>query len=339
MAENFLSQEEVDDLLKGVTGEKEPEAAPESPEKIRPYNLATQERIVRGRMPTLEMLNERFARYLRIGLYNYVRKSADVTALPVRVIKYSEFIRNLVVPTSLNLVQLRPFRGHALVVLDPNLVFIIIDSLFGGNGKFHTRVEGRDFTLTEQQIIRRVLDIIFEHYAKAWEPVHTLTPEYIRSEINTQFVNIATPNEAVIATTFRIDLGGTSAELHLCIPYSLTEPVRDKLTSSLQGEALDQDSRWIGKLKEQIQTAEVDLVVNLGSTVTTIGALQNLKVGDFLPIVKPDILTATVDGVPVLEGDHGKLRGQYAIKVRRMLSLTGNEIPPGDVNGRSTNPE
>ncbi|MDB5935502.1 MAG: fliM, partial [Massilia sp.] len=162
MADNFLSQEEVDALLKGVNGDQDDTAAPEESTGVRTYNLATQERIVRGRMPTLEIINERFARLLRVGLFNFLRRSAEVSVGSVRVSKYSEFIRNLVVPTNLNLVHMKPLRGTALMVFDPGLVFLLVDNLFGGDGRFHTRVEGRDFTQTEQRIILRILDIVFE---------------------------------------------------------------------------------------------------------------------------------------------------------------------------------
>jgi flagellar motor switch protein FliM len=232
MSDNFLSQEEVDALLKGVTGDQDDSQSQEDTSGVRPYNLATQERIVRGRMPTLEIINERFARLLRIGLFNFLRRSAEVSVGTVRVSKYSEFIRNLVVPTNLNLVHMKPLRGTSLVVLDPGLVFLLVDNLFGGDGRFHTRVEGRDFTQTEQRIIQRILEIIFETYAKSWEPVYPVEFEYIRSEMNTQFANIATPNEVVVSTTFTIELGPVSGEMHICMPYSTIEPIRDILTSS-----------------------------------------------------------------------------------------------------------
>ena len=255
MSDNFLSQEEVDALLKGVTGDLDDTDAQEDTSGVRTYNLATQERIVRGRMPTLEIINERFARLLRIGLFNFLRRSAEVSVGTVRVSKYSEFIRNLVVPTNLNLVHMKPLRGTALIVMDPNLVFLLVDNLFGGDGRFHTRVEGRDFTQTEQRIILRILDILFETYSKSWNPVYPIEFEYIRSEMNTQFANIATPNEVVVCTTFTIELGPVSGEMHFCMPYSMIEPIRDLLTSSLQGETLEVDKRWVRLMTQQIQIA------------------------------------------------------------------------------------
>ena len=332
MAETFLSQEEVDALLRGVTGEQDDDQAQVDNSGVRTYNLATQERIVRGRMPTLEIINERFARLLRIGLFNFLRRTAEVSVGPVRVSKYSEFIRNLVVPTNLNLVHMKPLRGTTLMVLDPNLVFLLVDNLFGGDGRFHTRVEGRDFTQTEQRIIQRILEIIFETYAKSWEPVYPVEFEYVRSEMNTQFANIATPNEVVVATTFTIELGQVSGEMHFCTPYSTIEPVRDILTSSLQGETLEIDKRWIRLMTQQIQTAQVEIIVDMGTASSTIGDMLNMKVGDIIPIAVPDTVEAKVDGVPIMECAYGKFNGQYALRVERLIS-NSTETSQGEDRG------
>mgnify|MGYP000064724260 FL=1 len=320
MADNFLSQEEVDALLKGVNGDQDDVSAPEDTSGVRTYNLATQERIVRGRMPTLEIINERFARLLRIGLFNFLRRSAEVSVGSVRVSKYSEFIRNLVVPTNLNLIHMKPLRGTALMVFDPGLVFLLVDNLFGGDGRFHTRVEGRDFTQTEQRIIMRILDIVFEAYAKSWEPVYPIEFEYIRSEMNTQFANIATPNEVVVSSTFTIELGPVSGQIHFCMPYSMIEPIRDALTSSIQGEALEVDKRWIRLMTQQIQVAEVELVAVLGEGRANFDEILNMKVGDVIPISVPETIQATVDGVPVMECSYGVSNGQYALKVEKLLA-------------------
>ena len=324
MADNFLSQEEVDALLKGVNGDQDDADAPEETSGVRTYNLATQERIVRGRMPTLEIINERFARLLRVGLFNFIRRSAEVSVGSVRVSKYSEFIRNLVVPTNLNLVHMKPLRGTGLIVFDPGLVFLLVDNLFGGDGRFHTRVEGRDFTQTEQRIILRILDIVFEAYTKSWEPVYPVEFEYIRSEMNTQFANIATPNEVVVSSTFTVELGSVSGQIHICMPYSMIEPIRDTLTSSLQGEALEVDKRWIRLMTQQIQIAEVELVATLGSGRASFDEILNMKVGDIIPLNVNEQIEATVDGVPVMECTYGVLNGQYALKVEKLLANSDN---------------
>ena len=331
MAESFLSQDEVDALLKGVTGETDDAPADnQDAAGVRPYNLATQERIVRGRMPTLEIINERFARQLRIGLYNFLRRGVEISVGPVKVSKYSEFIRNLVVPTNLNLVQFKPLRGTALMIFNPDLVFLMVDNLFGGDGRFHTRIEGRDFTQTEHRIIQRALGIVFECYSKSWEPVYPVSFEFMRSEMNTQFANIATPNEVVVHITFAIELGQNSGEMHFCLPYSMIEPIKDLLTSSLQAENLEVDKRWLRLMRQQVQLAEVELVADLGTARVSLRDIVNLKAGDVIPLTIPPTVEAKVDGVPVMECAYGKFNGQYTLRVEKLLSPSSTETQPGE---------
>jgi flagellar motor switch protein FliM len=320
MSQDFLSQEEVDALLKGVSGDEEEAVAEEASGGVKNYDLGRQERIVRGRMPTMELINERFARLLRIGLFNYIHKGTEISVGPIKVQKYSEFIRNLVVPTNLNLVTIKPLRGTALVVLDPNLVFLVVDSMFGGDGRFHTRVEGRDFTPTEQRIIQGLLGVIFAEYEKAWKPVFEVNFEYIRSEMNTQFANIATPSEIVVAITFTVELGGNSSEMHFCIPYSMVEPIRDVLYSTMHSEQAGTDRRWAAMLARQLQLAEVELVVPIASCDVPVSRITELKVGDVIPIQIDEYIPAMVDGIPVMDCRYGIRGGQYALKVERFLA-------------------
>jgi flagellar motor switch protein FliM len=333
MAGDFLSQEEVDALLKGVTGEEdEPDNTPaEEPGAIRPYNLGTQERIVRGRMPTLELINERFARYLRIGIFNHMHRNVEVSVGPIRVQKYSEFIRNLVVPTNLNLISAKPLRGTGLIVFDPNLVFLVIDNMFGGDGRFHSRVEGRDFTATEQRIIQGLLNVVFTEYTRSWKPVFDLKFEYIRSEMNSQFANIATPSEIVISTAFTLEFGGVTADMHTCFTYSTIEPIRDLLYSTMQSDQLSSDKRWIGQLRKQLKNAEVELVAQLGTSVITLGQILKLRAGDVVPIDIPSLITVEVDNIAVMECRYGQQNGLYALKVERFTpSDSVSDSAPGE---------
>jgi len=332
--EKFLSQDEVDALLNGVAGAQESSpSAQETDKGIRPFDLSTQERIVRGRMATLELINERFARLFRIGLFNLLRRNTGVISGNVQVLKYGEFMRHLVVPTNLNLVHIKPLRGTALVVLDPALVFLIVDNFFGGDGRFHTRIEGREFTQTEMRTIQRVLGIVFETYAKAWESVYQIELEYIRSEVNTQFANIATPNEMVVATTFQIDLGQQGGGMHVCIPYSMLDPIRDLLSSNLQGESLTRDQRWMQQMRRQIQSAEVEAVVDLCTVESTLRQVMQMKPGDVLPVELPQTVNLRVDGVPVLECTYGQLNGHYALKVEKLIGGLGSAAQ-GELDGQ-----
>ena len=331
MSADFLSQEEVDALLRGVSGEaEEPESTEEAAEGPRAYNLGTQERIVRGRMPTLELVNERFARYLRIGLFNYMHRSAEISVGSMLVQKYSEFTRNLVVPTNLNLVTAKPLRGTVLFVFDPSLVFLVVDNMFGGDGRFHTRVEGRDFTQTEQRIIQGMLNVVFTEYGRSWKPVHDLNFEYIRSEMNSQFANIATPSEIVVSTTFSIEFGGSAAEMHICFPYSMLEPIRDVLYSSMQSDQLSMDKRWITTLRQQLQSAEVELTAELTHATVSLGQLQKMKVGDVIPVAIPDNIIAKVDGTPLIECRFGQQQGQLAIRVERFIAQDKQDSKEGE---------
>ncbi|MDC7707564.1 flagellar motor switch protein FliM [Vogesella indigofera] len=320
MADEILSQEEVDALLRGVTGEEDNDGADSDNGGVRAYDIGRQERIVRGRMPTLEIINERFARNLRIGFFNFLRRNAEISVGPVRVLKYSEFIRNLVVPTNLNLVHVKPLRGTGLLIFDPDLVFLVVDNLFGSDGRFHVRVEGRDFTPTEQRIIRKMLEVVFAEYQKAWEPVYPIEFVYLRSEMNTQFANIATPTEVVVAATFHIELGAGGGDFHVCLPYSMIEPLRDLLASSMQADRTEVDNRWVNLMQHQVQAAEVELVATLAQTKVSLGDILNLKVGDVVMVDLAEKVVADVSGIPVLECSYGTVSGNYALKVETILS-------------------
>ena len=320
MSESFLSQDEIDALLEGVTGESQKLAKEEVPTgSVRSYDLSSQERIVRGRMPTMEIINERFARNLRVGLFNFIRRSPEISVGTVAVQKYSAFLRELVVPTNFNIVAIRPLRGNGLVVCEPTLLFGVIDSLFGGSGKFHTRIEGRDFSPTEQRVINRLVEVISEEYKKAWRGVYPLELSYQRSEMQPQFATIATPSEIVVSTSFTLEIGDLTGSMHICIPYATLEPIRDVLYSSVQGDAIEVDRRWVKLLSHEIQAAQVELVAELANTDATIEQLLALKVGDFIELERKPQIQAAVDGVPVVQCQYGTHNGKYALKVERML--------------------
>ncbi|BAL95017.1 flagellar motor switch protein FliM [Rubrivivax gelatinosus] len=321
MNQQILSQDEVDALLQGITGESQKlEQEEQTAGGIRDYDLSSQERIVRGRMPTMEVINERFARNIRVGLFNLIRKSPEVSIGGIKVQKFSAFLREIVVPTNFNLVSVKPLRGSGLIVCDPNVVFAVIDALFGGAGKFHTRIEGRDFSPTELRVILRLVECIIGEYKKAWHGIYPLELEYQRSEMQPQFANIATPSEIVVSTAFTLEIGDTSGSVHFCIPYSTLEPIRDVLYSTIQGDSAEPDRRWVNLLKHQIQAAEVDLVAELGHAPATVEQLLSFKPGDFIELDLDPMIQAKVDGVPVFDCHYGTSNGRYAIKIDRLLT-------------------
>ena len=321
MNQQILSQDEVDALLQGITGESQKLEADDGPTTgLRDYDLASQERIVRGRMPTMEVINERFARNIRLGLFNLIRKSPEVSIGGIKVQKFSAFLREIVVPTNFNIVSVKPLRGSGLIVCDPSLVFAVIDALFGGIGKFHTRIEGRDFSPTELRVILRLVEVIISEYRKAWSGIYPLDLDYQRSEMQPQFANIATPSEIVVSTNFTLEIGETTGSVHFCIPYSTLEPIRDVLYSTIQGDAAESDRRWVNLLKQQIQSAEVDLVAELGTAPATVEQLLSFKPGDFIELDLEPLIQAKIDGVPVFDAHYGISDGHYAIKIEQMLS-------------------
>jgi flagellar motor switch protein FliM len=329
VSQNFLSQDEVDALLAGVTGEsndKPVEQSSGSASGIRPYDLSSPDRVVRHRMQTLELINERFARQLRSVLLSFLRRNADITVAAIKVQKYSEFERNLPVPSNLNMVAMRPLRGTSLFTFDPNLVFLIIDSLFGGHGRYNTRIEGRDFTTTEQRIIRRLLNLTLDSYGEAWQNVYPVEFDYIRSEMHTKFASITRGNEIVVVSSFYIELGATGGNLNICLPYSMIEPVRDLLIRPLQETTMEVDQRWMHKLSREVRSADVELVAELAQIKSSIGNLLKMQVNDVLPLDIPSTITAHVGGVPVMECTYGTFNDQYALRVKKLLANSETEL-------------
>ena len=325
MSDSFLSQEEVDALLEGVTGESQKIVSEEQDlGAIRTYNISSQERIVRGRMPTMEIVNERFARNFRVGLFNFIRRSPEISVGTVQVQRYSAFLRELAVPTNFNIMAIRPLRGSGLIVCEPTLIFGVIDTLYGGIGKFQTRIEGRDFSATEQRVINRLVDVITDEYKKAWKGVYPLELEYQRSEMQPQFANIATPSEIVVATSFSLEIGEISGSIHICMPYATLEPIRDVLYSSTQGDSMEVDKRWVNVLTHEIQSAEVRLVAELAKSDATVEQLIAMKPGDFIELERKPRIKAYIDGVPVFECQYGTHNKKYAIRIEK--NLRGNDL-------------
>ena len=321
MSSGVLSQDEVDALLQGITGESqklEPEKAPTT--GTRDYNLASQERIVRGRMPTMEIVNERFARNIRIGIFNLIRKSPEVSINAIKVQKYSDFLREIVVPTNFNIMSVRPLRGSGLIVCEPTLLFAVIDGLFGGSGKYHTRIEGRDFSPTEQRIIVRLVEVVSAEFKKAWQGIYPLELEYQRSEMMAQFANIVTPSEIVVVTSFTLEVGDNVGAIHFCIPYSTLEPIRDVLYSTVQGDSNEPDRRWVNLLKEQIQPAEIELVAELARAPATVEQLLSFKPGDFIELDLKQVIQAKVSGVPLFDCHYGTSGGKYSLRIDQLLT-------------------
>jgi flagellar motor switch protein FliM len=321
MSSEFLSQDEVDALLTGVDGADPVVAAAEPAAEVRAFDIFSQERIVRGRMPAIEMVNERFCRLLRIGLFNFMGRVPEIVPGPVRAIKYADFTAGLLLPSSLNVVQVKPLRGNALFVVEPALVYLVVDNLFGGDARFQPRVEDRESTPTEQRIVQRMLNVIFDEYEKSWKDLYPLSFELLRSESNVQLANVAAPADIVIAMAFTVESGAASGAFHICIPYTTLEPIRALIHGNGQKEeSSEPDLRWLRTLSKQVQAAEVELVADLVSLPVTVKQLLSMAVGDILSVEIPEIVTAQVDGVPIFDCSFGTLNGQYALRIASVLT-------------------
>ncbi len=312
--QDLLSQDEIDALLHGVDdGDIEVESDAE-PGSAAGYDLTSQDRIVRGRMPTLEMINERFARYTRISMFNLLRRTADVSVGGVQILKFGEYVHTLYVPTSLNMVKFRPLRGTALVILDAKLVFKLVDNFFGGDGR-HAKIEGREFTPTELRVVQMVLQQAFIDLAEAWKAVLPLEFEFINSEVNPSMANIVSPSEVVVVSTFHIELDGGGGELQITIPYSTVEPIREMLDAGLQSDSDDRDDRWIIALREDVLEASVDIECEITNTDLKLRDIMNMKEGDVVPIEMPPYHVVTANQVPMFRSTLGQYDGNLALKI------------------------
>ncbi len=321
----ILSQDEVDSLLAGLsTGKVDAESdAPVDVDEMSSFDFASQERVIRGRMPTFEVINERFAREVRTSLSSLLHTNVDISAEGLDTLKFSEFVRSLPVPTSLHMFRLEPFRGHALIVLESRLVFNLIDTFFGGKGTGAARIEGREFTPIEDAMIQKVIYACLKDIEVSWAPVEPVKAVLVRSEVNPQFASIVPPADLVIVVKFEIELEQSAGTLIVCIPYAMLEPLRSKLSAGFQAEALDVDTTWQKRLKEIILDSTVDFVVQLGTVNITGERLIHMKTGDIIQLDQDagDSLIAMIEDRPKMKGYAGVQRGFQAFRIEDKLML------------------
>lgn len=316
--EKLLSQEEIDAILQGIDeGQVNTSAGQQNQSGVVTFDFTNQDRIIRGRMLTLEILNDFFARLFRNTLSMSLRKVLDVRPKGVQMVKFGEFTRALPVPSSLHIYKMDPLRGHAILSLDPKLVFTLVDVFLGGNGKTTFKIEGRDFTAFETRLIHKVVTMVFTDLEKAWKTIHPLTIQFVRSEINPQFVSIVTPSDLVITITFGVELEQFTGFITLCIPYSSIEPIKAKLYSGYQSDHLEMDRSWVQRFSDRLTLSEVEVVVELGGGRITPQKLLQLKVGDVLPLEKGagELLSAKVQGIPKFLGRAGIYGGNKAFQI------------------------
>lgn len=318
---DLLSQDEIDALLHGVDDveEEDDDDISARSEATSDFDFSSQDRIVRGRMPTLEMVNERFARHMRISLFNMMRRTAEVSINGIQMIKFGEYVHTLFVPTSLNMVRFRPLKGTALITMEARLVFILVDNFFGGDGRYHAKIEGREFTPTERRIIQMLLKLIFEDYKEAWSPVMDVSFEYLDSEVNPSMANIVSPTEVVVISSFHIELDGGGGDFHVALPYSMLEPIRELLDAGVQSDKEDTDMRWSKALRDEIMDVKVELSTKFLEVNLTLKKLMELKAGDIIPIEMPEHITVMIEELPTYRAKLGRSRDNLALKIKEKI--------------------
>ena len=318
---DLLSQDEIDALLHGVDDiEEDIVAAPSDMAGAMTFDFSSQDRIVRGRMPTLELVNERFARHMRISLFNMMRRAAEVSINGVQMLKFGEYVHSLFVPTSLNMVRFRPLKGTALITMEARLVFILVENFFGGDGRYHAKIEGREFTPTERRIIQMLLKLVFEDYKEAWAPVMDVGFEYLDSEVNPAMANIVSPTEVIVVSSFHIELDGGGGDFHVAMPYSMLEPIRELLDAGVQSDKGDTDVRWSKALRDEIMDVKVGLRTKLLETDLSLRQLMDMKPGDIIPVEMPESLLVYVEELPTYRAKLGRSkRNNVAIKITEKI--------------------
>jgi len=317
---DLLTQDEIDALLHGVDDvEDDNDDSGPGDAGVLSFDFSSQDRIVRGRMPTLELINERFARHMRISLFNMLRKTAEVSINGVQMIKFGEYQNTLYVPTSLNMVRFRPLKGTALITMEARLVFILVENFFGGDGRFHAKIEGREFTPTERRIVQMLLKLVFEDYREAWSPVMGVEFEYLDSEVNPTMANIVSPTEVIVVSSFHIEVDGGGGDFHVVMPYSMVEPIRELLDAGVQSDKMDTDVRWSKALRDEIMDVPVNIRAKLMDVDLSLRDLMELRPGDVIPIDMPEAATVFVEDLPTYRAKMGKSGDNVALKVTEKL--------------------
>ena len=321
---SVLAQDEVDALLAGVASDEidiEEDEDEYDPSEVVPFDLTAQDRIIRGRMPTLEIIHDRFVRMFRLSLSTSLRKVVDISVRSTELIKFGEFLKTLPVPSSMNLLRMTPLRCNAIMVLETRLVFTLIDMFFGGNGELEVKAEGREFTEIESRMIKRVIISALEDLQSSWRPVFPVQINYARAETNPQFVAIVPHSEIVIVVTFDVEIGRAPMSVTLCVPYSMIEPVRSRLNAGFQSEQDEKDNTWSNRFTKNLNMSHIELVALLGQTELTVRDFLNLQQDDliYLEHETQQPISILANGIEKFRGFQGSYKGHKAINVSKLV--------------------
>jgi len=321
----ILSQEEVDALLNGVSeGEIETQQPPTEPDdslSVQPYDLTAQEKRVKGRMPALETAAEIFARKFRTTLSSVLKKIINVNRLSVHMARYDEFLKTIPVPASFNLFGMNPLKGHSLFIFESRVIFALVDIIFGGSGRETVKIEGREFTIIENKLIKKIVLNALSDFQKAWKTIIGLDITYQRTETDPQFIRLVAPNDVVLVMQFEVDMGFSSGTISVCIPYSTIEPISKKLQAGYHDNTFEADKEWTNKFMESLRCLNVNLTVELGKTELSGREIINLKKGDVISLDRycNDSLDVYVENTLKLKGQPGIYKGNRAVEVSKFI--------------------
>jgi flagellar motor switch protein FliM len=319
----ILSQEEVESLLGGIDeGKVKTEtAAVKKVDDSEIYDFSRQRAPLYLSVPALGIINERFITLLRESLSRATGTTVHISITSTDSKKFEEFNRGLSLPTNLNIFQMKPLKGSALMVLETPLVFTFVDTLFGGTGVSEVRVEGRNFTSIETKMIGKIANIILADLEKAWADVHKIQISLVRSEMDPQFATIVRPDDMVIVVEFSVEIDNESGSLTICLPYFIIEPIKDKLKHRFQDESSEVDQALRKTLVEKIREMNVNLNCTLGNAKISGKELLAMKVDDVIPLDQRigDSVEVKVEGVSKFKGYPGCCNNKQAIRIRERL--------------------
>lgn len=290
--------------------------------KVVSYDLTSQDRIIRGRLPQLEVIYEKFMRAFRVSLSSALRKIASITLTSTEFLKFGEFINTLPMPTCMSVLRFGNLRGSALLVIESKLAYALVDSFFGGADRPYTKIDGKDFTPIELSIVRRVVELAINDMENAWASIEKIGCSFVRTEVNPQFVGIVPPTDVVIASTFDVELENATGTISIVIPYATIEPIKQKLSTGFQVESDQTDKKlWTAIIKEQLLDTDLDIKVNLGETEIKLKDLMTLKVGDVIPLDQDASgeFDIQVESVKKFKGYYGIHHGTVAVQVTRPI--------------------
>ncbi|MEY6431914.1 flagellar motor switch protein FliM [Thioalkalicoccus limnaeus] len=321
MNSDLLTPDELDALLNevdwGGLSDDEPHQYPQG--NVVPYDFSVQEHILRSSMPALEIVYEKFSRRLRATLTGVLRRGTAVQLSRVETLRYSDWLAKLPRHCGMHLVKVRPLLGTGLFVLPSNLVYLFVDSYFGGRTEAQHIAQSREITSAELRVTRIIVDRIAKELEEAWSPIYRIAIEHVGWETNPLFANVASPGDRVIAARFGIRLGEVKEELSFAIPHSMVEPLRAQLDNSLSGEHSDQERRWRENLVENLLNVPLELRGTLVETVMPVRRILTMKPGDVIPVEIPERLPVDLEGTTVFTGELGAARGRNVVTITQVL--------------------